>query len=104
MRFASSLNPTRPICTYVGMPVTEWFGPRTLDVMDPSEAPGTGTPEIGGLGYQELRECLAELVARDNLVGFDMVEVAPPYDSSEITAQVAARLIIDVLAARFPSQ
>ena len=33
-----------------------------------------------------------------------MVEVAPPYDSSEITAQVAARLIIDILAARFPSR
>ena len=75
-----------------------------IDVMEPSQAPGTGTPEIGGLGYQEIRECLAELVARDNLVGFDLVEVAPPYDSSEITVQVAARLIIDVLAARFPSK
>ena len=74
-----------------------------IDVMDPSQAPGTGTPEVGGLGYQELRECLVELVARNNLVGFDMVEVAPPYDSSEITAQVAARLIIDMLTARFPA-
>ena len=74
-----------------------------IDVMDPSQAPGTGTPEVGGLGYQELRECLVELVARNNLVGFDMVEVAPPYDSSEITAQVAARLIIDILTARFPA-
>ena len=74
-----------------------------IDVMNPSEAPGTGTPEIGGLGYQEIRECLVELVARDNLVGFDLVEVAPPYDSSEITVQLASRLIIDVLAARFPS-
>ena len=72
-----------------------------IDVMDPSQAPGTGTPEVGGLGYQELSECLVELVARNNLVGFDMVEVAPPYDSSEITAQVAARLIIDMLTARF---
>ena len=75
-----------------------------IDVMEPSQAPGTGTPEIGGLGYQEIRECLAELVARDNLVGFDLVEVAPPYDSSEITVQLAAQLIIDVLAARFPSK
>ena len=54
-------------------------------------------------GYEELRECLMELVAGNNLVGFDMVEVAPPYDSSEITAQVAARLIIDILTARFPA-
>jgi agmatinase len=75
-----------------------------IDVMNPSEAPGTGTPEIGGLGYQEIRECLVELVSRDNLVGFDLVEVAPPYDSSEITVQLASQLIIDILAARFPSK
>ena len=72
--------------------------------MDPSQAPGTGTPEIGGLFYQEARECLAALVERTNLIGFDLVEVAPPYDSSEITAQLGARLIIDILAARFPSK
>ena len=75
-----------------------------IDVMDPGQAPGTGTPEVGGLYYEEVRECLVSLVERDNLVGFDMVEVAPPYDSSEITIQVAARLIIDILAARFPSR
>ena len=75
-----------------------------IDVMDPGQAPGTGTPEVGGLHYEELRDCLVSLVKRDNLVGFDLVEVAPPYDSSEITAQVAARLIIDVLATRFPSR
>ena len=75
-----------------------------IDVMDPSQAPGTGTPEIGGLFYLEARECLAALVERNNLIGFDLVEVAPPYDSSEITAQLGARLIIDILAARFPSK
>ena len=75
-----------------------------IDVMDPGQAPGTGTPEVGGLHYEELRDCLVSLVKRDNLVGFDLVEVAPPYDSSEITTQVAARLIIDILAARFPSR
>ena len=75
-----------------------------IDVMDPGQAPGTGTPEVGGLHYEELRDCVVALVKRDNLVGFDMVEVAPPYDSSEITAQVAARFIIDILAARFPSR
>jgi agmatinase len=74
-----------------------------IDVMDPSQAPGTGTPETGGLGYHETRECLVALVDKCNLVGFDLVEVAPPYDSSEITVQVAASLIIDILAARFPS-
>ena len=75
-----------------------------IDVMDPSQAPGTGTPEIGGLFYHEMRDCLAALVAGHNLVAFDLVEVAPPYDSSELTSQLGAALIIDILAARFPSK
>lgn len=75
-----------------------------IDALDPSQAPGTGTPEVGGLFYHETRECLRALVAGSNLVGFDLVEVAPPYDSSEITSQLAASLIIDILAARFPSR
>jgi agmatinase len=75
-----------------------------IDVMDPSQAPGTGTPEIGGLLYHEVRECLSALIQKSNLIGFDLVEVAPPYDSSELTIQLGARLIIDVLAARFPSR
>ena len=75
-----------------------------IDVMNPSQAPGTGTPEIGGLYYHEMRDCLVTLVRKCNLVGFDLVEVAPPYDSSEITSQLAARLIVDVLAERFPSR
>ena len=75
-----------------------------IDVMDPSQAPGTGTPETGGLFYQEMRDCLVTLLKERNLAGFDMVEVAPPYDSSQVTVQVAAQLIIDILAARFPSR
>ena len=75
-----------------------------IDVMDPIQAPGTGTPEVGGLYYQEARECLALLVGKSNLVGFDLVEVAPPYDLSELTSQLGAQLIIDILAARFPSK
>ena len=72
--------------------------------MDPSQAPGTGTPEVGGLYYEEARDCLVALAERDNLVAFDVVEVAPPYDSSEITIQLAAKLIIDVLSTKFPSR
>ena len=75
-----------------------------VDVLDPSLAPGTGTPETGGLFYQEVRECLLTLLTRSNLVAFDIVEVAPPYDNSELTIQVAAQLIQDILAARFPSR
>ena len=75
-----------------------------VDVLDPSQAPGTGTPETGGLFYQEARECLLAIIARSNLVAFDVVEVAPPYDNSELTVQVAAQLMQDILAARFPSR
>ena len=75
-----------------------------IDVMDPSQAPGTGTPEVGGLVYQELRECLTAVVKGHNLVALDLVEVAPPYDTSELTVQYASKLIIDVLAAQFPSR
>ena len=86
-----------------------------IDVMDPSLAPGTGTPETGGLFYNEVRDCLQALLSKPKpsgshkdvghpLAAFDMVEVAPPYDSSELTVQVAARLILDMLSARFPSR
>ena len=75
-----------------------------VDVLDPTQAPGTGTPETGGLFYQEARECLLAIIARSNLVAFDVVEVAPPYDNSELTVQVAAQLMQDILAARFPSR
>ena len=51
-----------------------------------------------------MRDCLAALVSGHNLVAFDLVEVAPPYDSSELTSQLGAALIIDILAARFPSR
>jgi agmatinase len=75
-----------------------------VDVLDPSLAPGTGTPETGGLFYQETRDCLLALLGKSNLVAFDIVEVAPPYDNSQLTVQVAAKLMQDILAARFPSR
>ena len=75
-----------------------------VDALDPTQAPGTGTPEIGGLFYEECRRCLVALVRCANLVAFDVVEVAPPYDASDLTAQVATRIITDILAARFPSR
>lgn len=75
-----------------------------VDVLDPTQAPGTGTPETGGLFYEEARDCLLALLETSNLVAFDIVEVAPPYDNSELTVQVAARLVQDILAARFPSR
>ena len=73
-----------------------------IDVLDPSHAPGTGTPEVGGIYYEELRDALVHLARSHKVVAFDMVEVAPPYDHSDVTSMVAARLIVDFLSEIFP--
>ena len=68
-----------------------------IDVLDPGFAPGTGTPEAGGLTSRELLGILRGL-AGVNLVGADIVEVAPPYDTGEITAVAAAHAAYELLA------
>ncbi|GAA5015109.1 hypothetical protein GCM10025734_63320 [Kitasatospora paranensis] len=60
-----------------------------IDVLDPAHAPGTGTPEAGGLTSRELLEILRGL-AGCNLVSADLVEVAPAYDHAEITSVAAS--------------
>jgi agmatinase len=69
-----------------------------IDVVDPSAAPGTGTPEVGGLSSGELLALLRAL-AGVRVVGADVVEVCPPYDSpGQITALLAANVAYEVLA------
>lgn len=70
-----------------------------IDVLDPSIAPGTGTPEPGGLNYHQMRELLQNLPEKSNIIGFDLVEVNPVYDPMELTSHVASRLALDFLAA-----
>ena len=60
-----------------------------IDVLDPAHAPGTGTPEAGGLTSRELLATLRGLRGL-NVVGADIVEVAPAYDHAEITGIAAA--------------
>jgi agmatinase len=67
-----------------------------IDVLDPAFAPGTGTPESGGLSSRELLSVLRGLTGL-NLVGADVVEVAPAYDHAEITSIAAATVIYDLL-------
>jgi agmatinase len=67
-----------------------------IDVVDPGTAPGTGTPEIGGFGGFEILEFLRGM--RVDLAGFDVVEVSPPYDVSELTAMTAANLIYEMMS------
>jgi agmatinase len=67
-----------------------------IDVLDPAFAPGTGTPEAGGLTSRELLRTLRGLASL-NLVGADVVEVAPAYDHAEVTALAAATVIFDII-------
>lgn len=68
-----------------------------IDVLDPAFAPGTGTPEPGGLQTRELLHMLRGL-ADLNLVGADIVEVAPAYDHADITALAAAQTAYELLS------
>jgi agmatinase len=68
-----------------------------IDVLDPAHAPGTGTPEAGGLSSRELLAILRAL-AGARIVGADVVEVAPAYDHAEITAIAAAHVCYELLA------
>ncbi|MGP4018251.1 agmatinase [Saccharopolyspora sp. 5N708] len=67
-----------------------------IDVLDPAFAPGTGTPEAGGLSSRELLEVVRGLTDL-NVVGADLVEVSPAYDHAEITGIAAAHVIYDLL-------
>jgi agmatinase len=68
-----------------------------IDVLDPAFAPGTGTPEAGGFSSRELLQLLRKLDGLD-IVGGDVVEVAPAYDSAEITTVAAATVVFDILS------
>jgi agmatinase len=72
-----------------------------IDVLDPSHAPGTGTPEAGGLTSRELLRFLREFSSM-NLIGADIVEVAPAYDHAEITGISAAHVVYEILSAMAP--
>ena len=69
-----------------------------IDSFDPGFAPGTGSPEPGGLLPREGFE-LVRRIAQEGLCGMEVVEVSPPYDVNDNTAQLAARVILDALAA-----
>jgi arginase family enzyme len=69
-----------------------------IDVIDPSAAPATGTPEVGGLLAGEALALVREL-SRIRVVGFDVVEVSPPYDApGQITSLLAANVAYEMLA------
>ncbi len=70
-----------------------------IDVVDPGMAPGTGTPEPGGMTSRELLEAVRRICLELPIVGIDVVEVAPAFDSSDITAMLANRVVLEALSA-----
>ncbi len=74
-----------------------YFVTIDIDGMDASVAPGTGTPSPGGFFYDEVQEILEGIADLGEVVGFDLTEVAPIYDPTERTTQLAARMITDFI-------
>lgn len=70
-----------------------------IDVCDPGHAPGTGTPEPGGLSARQLLDAVRRICLELPVVGMDVVEVSPPYDHADITAALANRVVLEALSA-----
>jgi agmatinase len=70
-----------------------------IDVCDPGHAPGTGTPEPGGLTARQLLDAVRRTCLELPVVGVDVVEVSPPYDHANITAALANRVVLEALSA-----
>jgi agmatinase len=69
-----------------------------VDVVDPGMAPGTGTPEPGGLTSRQLLDAVRRIAMELPLAGVDVVEVSPPYDHAEVTAYLASRVVLEALS------
>ena len=69
-----------------------------VDVVDPGHAPGTGTPEPGGLSSRQLLDAVRRVAMEVPLAGMDVVEVSPPYDSAEVTAYLGNRVVLEALS------
>ena len=69
-----------------------------VDVVDPGMAPGTGTPEPGGLTGRQLLDAVRRIAMSLPLAGIDVVEVSPPYDHAEVTAYLGNRVVLEALS------
>jgi agmatinase len=69
-----------------------------VDVVDPGLAPGTGTPEPGGLSSRQLLDAVRRIAMELPVAGLDVVEVSPPYDQAEVTAYLANRVVLEALS------
>jgi arginase len=71
-----------------------------MDVIDPDEAPGVGTPVVGGITYREAHLAMEMLADSGKLIGLDLVEVNPVLDERNRTAEIARELILSALGKR----
>ena len=103
--FAEEVHEAGPAATVERVRKVIGGGPAYLtfdvDALDPAFAPGTGTPEIGGLATWQARAILRRLAGL-SFVGMDVVEVSPPYDVAEITSLAAATIAWDYIALLAP--
>lgn len=84
--------------------VTDGIGKNTpvyftidLDVLDASVLPGTGTPEAGGVSFNELRDAIVTVCKNLNVVGCDVVELAPTLDASGASTATACKVVRELL-------
>jgi len=69
-----------------------------IDCLDPTLANGCGSPQAYGLFYEEVIPIIEAIAYKGDVVGFDMVEVAPPYDTHQLTAQYAGQIMLDAMS------
>jgi agmatinase len=79
-------------------PAEHLFLSVDVDVLDPAFAPGTGTPEPGGMSTRELLRAIRRLTVARGLAGMEVVEVSPPYDHADVTAMAAHRVVLEALS------
>lgn len=85
-------------------PMKQAYVTIDIDAVDPAYAPGTGSPEFDGFTYAELRDLLRGIAARTRVIGFDLVEVSPPWDPTGLTAMLGAQAIVEFLGAIFAAR
>jgi len=85
-------------CAIATSDCTGVFVSVDVDVVDPGLAPGTGTPEPGGLSSRQLLDAVRRAAMEVPVVGLDLVEVSPPYDHAEVTALLGGRVVLEALS------
>jgi agmatinase len=102
---ASQIIQTGPAAAAARLPAADgYYVTIDIDVIDPSIAPATGTPVPGGFSYYQVCDLLAAIAARGRIVGFDIMEVSPPYDFNNERSLLASYVGLRFLGSIFQHQ